>query len=445
MRRKARYGRGVRVLAIGFALALRCSAQTEAPDCAAALTALVDLPSRYARMQRADELAARREVSLDAWLAAARAFGSFVPETAGEARHRVDLAVGDAVESTDLHVYVPAAYHPTEPAPLVLVAHGTGGSGRGLTNSWRDVADRLGMIVLAPSEAGANVGYAFSDRERSAALAALRWARRRWNVDENRVFVSGISRGGHLAWDLALRFPDRFAGIVPMIGGPRLNPAQGQNNLRYLANVQALSIRDLQGSKDDPRLVFNVRYAFAKLKELGATDAELVEFPALGHGFDLSAVDWQAFFASARRSPVPMRAVRAFARKGEGRAYWLDVEAGDRTVTEDVALRVAEAEWKRLEGDDAAMRTFLDERTTACTARAEAIRLGGNRFEVTSEKVTRLRLLLSADMFDAAAPLRLTWNGKTSSRRVGPSKSILLREFAERFDRTFLPIAEARP
>ena len=68
------------------------------------------------------------------------------------------------------------------------------------------------------------------------------------------VFVTGISRGGHLTWDLALRHPDLWAGCIPMIGGPRITMQNGQNNLRYLDNVVHLPIRDLQGSGDHPLL-----------------------------------------------------------------------------------------------------------------------------------------------------------------------------------------------
>jgi predicted peptidase len=52
------------------------------------------------------------------------------------------------------------------------------------------------MLVLAPTEFGSNPGYGFTARERAAHLAALRWARRTFNVDENAIFVGGWSRGG---------------------------------------------------------------------------------------------------------------------------------------------------------------------------------------------------------------------------------------------------------
>src|SRR5436189_20252 len=82
------------------------------------------------------------------------------------------------------------------------------------------LATRAG--VIAPTEAGENAGYRFSARERASALAALRWARLRFDLDPDRVLVTGSSRGGHMSWDLALRHPGLFAAAAPMIGAPRM-------------------------------------------------------------------------------------------------------------------------------------------------------------------------------------------------------------------------------
>ena len=145
------------------------------------------------------------------------------------------------------------------------------------------MADELGMLVLAPSEPGPNEGYTFTERERQATLSALRWARLGYNVDENRIFASGVSRGGHLAWDLALRHPGLFAAIAPMIGGPRIMVDRGENNIRYLENAAHLPIRDLQGEQDDAVVVHDVKRAFALLAGWKAPDAKLVLFLSLIH------------------------------------------------------------------------------------------------------------------------------------------------------------------
>jgi hypothetical protein len=76
------------------------------------------------------------------------------------------------------------------------------------------------------------------------------------------------------------------------------------------------------------------------------------------------------------------------------------------------------------------------------TARLDVALDGPGRFTATTTLVQRFRLLLSRDLFDPASPVEVTTNGKTARYTATPSKLVLLREFVERFDRTFLPVAE---
>lgn len=411
-----------------------------APDDArAALAAAVDLEDPVARRNAANALAARKDVTLDAWLELARTFGACEPKAVGRGVHRASLRVLDKVEETDLHVYVPASYDPAKPAPLMLAFHGTGGSGDQAGPFWNEVADALGMLVLAPTEAGKNEGYAFSDRERAAALAALRWMRRRFDVDEDRVYAMGISRGGHLTWDLALRFPDRFAAIAPMIGSPRFNLTHGQNNLRFLENVVQLPIRDLQGSKDDPGVLANLHEAFAKLERWKAPDAKLVEFADLGHDFRFEAVDWKAWLGAAKRVAVPKRIVRAACEKTEASTSWLELTGLAKDAAEDLRPSVKDTVWNAM--DEKARRAWLEGEVEKHTARCEATWDAPGAFTVSSTLVTSFRLLLTRDLFDPAKPVVVTWNGKKVEKRARGDARVLLQRFVERFDRSFLPVA----
>jgi dienelactone hydrolase len=409
-------------------------------DLASELERLVDLPTPIARERAAADLAKRCASRVDELLATARAFGRFEQLATGQTTERVALHVGADVEETELAWLVPEGYDPAEPAPLLLAFHGTGGGGSQMLPMWHKVASECGLVVLAPTEAGPNSGYRFSERERLAALAALRHARRRINVDENRVFATGISRGGHLAWDLALRFPDVFAGVAPMIGSPRLAIQRGENNLRDVENVAHLSIRDLQGAQDDLALVASVELVFERLKALGARDAQLFLQPEHGHGFDMAAVDWAALFADARREPRPERVVRASARKGEGRAFWIEVEAYSPSVDEVFTPVITGLRWESLTDDE--QRRFLAREAEKRTSRLEAQRAATGPFNASSRGVDRWRLLLTADDFDPKRDVEISWNGDTLKKRVRPSAAVLLAEFAERFDRTFLPVAE---
>lgn len=405
------------------------------PEPATALARLVDLPTAAARRAEADALAAR-SIPLDQWVAACRAFGTFAAKEPGPSRQTVPLQVLGVAEPTELFLYVPKDA-PRGPRPLLLWGHGAGGSGAREYLPWQDLADRLGMYVLAGTEFGKEPGYGFSPRERQAQLAALRWARRQVDVDENAVFVGGASRGGHLTWDLALRWPDQFAGALPCIGGPRMQLGV-QNNLRFLENVVRLPIRDLQGAQDDPLLLVNLRLAFARLQKLGAKDAVLHEFADRGHAYDLAAIDWAAFFA-LRREPRPARVVRLAADLAEARAHWVVITAFDEKVALEFAPQVAPGAWDAL--DEAGRRALLLDRLVERTARLQVTDQGRGRFAAEGRGVKSFTLLLTAEMLGKEGAVEVRWQNKTVRKVAAPSAQVLLREFAERFDRTFLPVA----
>lgn len=407
-----------------------------APDLPAELTRLVDLPTARARRDAADALAKRSLAPIDAWLAACSSFGTFAPMAAGPTRHDVPLRVLDQIEQTEVFLYVPVGCDSKKPAPLLLWGHGAGGTGAREYLSWQAVADRVGMFVLAITEFDREPGYHFSPRERAAQLAALRWARRQVNVDENAIFVGGWSRGGHLAWDLMLRHPDLFAGAVPVVGGPRLEIGR-KNNLRYLENVAHLPILDLQGSLDDELLLANLRLAFARLHQFGSKQATLREFPDRGHDADLGVVDWPTFFGHRRQSRPP-RAVRLAAEPDETRAFWLQVTGTSQRAAPDIAPDVRVANFDRL--DPVRQREHLLDRYADYTARLSVEDKSQGRFVADGKWITSFALLLVPQQVGKDGSVEVRLQNKPVKKKVAPDLGVLLREFAERFDRTFLPV-----
>jgi dienelactone hydrolase len=400
------------------------------------LARAVDLPTAAARAEAAAELAKTAGVTLAQWTAACASFGTFAPLEPGPSRHDVELEVDGELCKLELFLYVPPGYDPAKPAPLLLWGHGAGGTGAREHLQWQAIADALGMLVLAPTSVDREPGYHFSPRERAAHLAALRWARRRVNVDENAVFAGGWSQGGHLTWDVILRHPDHFAGALPVVGGPRLEPGP-KCNLRYLENVAHLPIRDLQGSQDDERLLANLRLAFARLGKLGAKDAKLVEFADRGHDADLAAVDWRAFFA-VRRTPVPARVVRLAADPAETRAHWLELVGWSQRAAPGLVPDVA-AGYDTM--DDARQRAHVLDRYAEHTARVAIEHKGGGRFVADGKAVSAFALLLVGAQLGKDGAVEIRLKDKPVRKKAVPDAAVLLREFVERFDRTFLPVA----
>lgn len=400
------------------------------------LARAIDLPSVDERRSAADELARTSTATLAEWGAACASFGTFAPLAAGPAREQVPLRVLERIDRVEVFLYVPPGLDPARPAPLLLWGHGAGGTGAGQHGLWQAVADRIGLLVLAFTSTESAPGYHFSPRERATALAVLRWARRRANVDENAIFVGGWSQGGHLAWDLALRHPDLFAGAIPVVGGPRLELGP-KNNLRYLENVAQLPLHDLQGAQDDPLLLANLRLAFARLAKLGAKRAQLVEFADRGHDADLAAVDWPTFFAH-RRTPQPRRVVRVAADPAETRAHWLELTRFGANVAPDSAPSVR-AGFDTM--PEAEQRAHVLDRYATVTARLVAEDKGQGRFQCDGAHVNGFALLLTAAQLgkDGAVEVRLA--SKPLKKKAVAETAVLLREFVERFDRTFLPVA----
>ena len=129
------------------------------------------------------------------------------------------------VDGTQRHyqVFVPRAYDPTRAWPVVLFLHGglqdgTDGyqpTGDGIGSAIRRAADRFPAIVVFPQ---AREEQQWADDEADFALQTLDAAEREFNIDADRVYLTGLSRGGRGAYYIAYRHADRFAAVLVVCG-----------------------------------------------------------------------------------------------------------------------------------------------------------------------------------------------------------------------------------
>ena len=76
-----------------------------------------------------------------------------------------------------------------------------------------------------------------SDLEWDRVLAALAEAQRFYAVDPQRIYLCGPSMGGYGTWAMALKYPTRFAAIVPVASGWDFTNEYVPANLCDLKNV----------------------------------------------------------------------------------------------------------------------------------------------------------------------------------------------------------------
>ena len=118
-------------------------------------------------------------------------------------------------------------------APLVVVLHGCTQTGQGYASAagWLTLADRFGFAVLCPEQTRTNnfnlcfnwyePGDAARDGGEAASIAAMvKRAVTDHDLDERRVFVTGLSAGGAMTAVVLATWPELFAGGAVIAGLP---------------------------------------------------------------------------------------------------------------------------------------------------------------------------------------------------------------------------------
>lgn len=410
------------------------------PSAEAALLTAVRLPTEKSRAKAVTLLVKRRDITLEDWVQAMTDLNTTEETQPGTHVFRPELELDGKLVTTELVVFVPKSYEGGKATALLLLLHGSGGEGHGMISQWRDFADSNGYLLCAPTDPDSGAGYAFTKKERDSGMEALRWMRSHFFIDSNRVHLHGVSRGGHMAWDLASRYPDYFATMVPAIGGPTTIINGGRNNLRLVENLWNMPIRDLQGSQDDARLLRNLRKSFKRIEAAGNKDAELIEFADIGHSYRLDAVEWPEFFNGRTRNPLPETLLYRTARKNNPRVFWMQVTQLEKDKEEVFPIRVDGKEWDKW--DDTQRAEFIQSEADARTAEIRASRNADGALILNSSSVAKVDLLIPSQWISAKGKVEVKLAGKTKSLKATPSKKVLLSDFIERLDRSFLPIAK---
>lgn len=203
-------------------------------------------------------------------------------------------------------VYVPAAYTPTSRWPVVLFLHGGGERGDdgllqtevGLGSAVRRHAAQWPAIIVFPQ---GRKGFRWNARDAAVALEALRLTEEEFATDPDRVYLTGMSRGGVGSYYLAYRDPARFAAVLVACGRVRppdasesaVVPAEDGDPFAALARrLRGVPLWLYHGDADATITVEESRLLAAALRELGAP-FHYTELPGGDHNA------WDAMYRSA--------------------------------------------------------------------------------------------------------------------------------------------------
>lgn len=151
------------------------------------------------------------------------------------------------VDGSERHylLHVPSSHDDSQPVPLVLDFHGGGGnpSTQMRTSQFGALAEEKGFIVAYPYgtgkledkfltwNGGACCGYAVETQVDDVRFvrALVAEIEAQYNIDRKRIYATGLSNGGIMAFRLACDAADVFAAVAPVAGTlnyPRCNPSE---------------------------------------------------------------------------------------------------------------------------------------------------------------------------------------------------------------------------
>ncbi|WP_228237558.1 dienelactone hydrolase family protein [Allomuricauda sp. M10] len=181
-------------------------------------------------------------------------------------------------EDLKYYLYYPENYFssPTENFGLLLFLHGGGESGRDVKEIKETGPPRLlvegkqfPFLILAPQNPHEKKWW-----NTQAVMQLLDSVTDNNRVDKKRIYLTGLSRGGSAAWELATQYPEKFAALAVVCGMAPLPYAHWID--------KDLPIWVFHGDQDEVINVEESDQMVKKLKEMGY-QVQYTRYKGVGH------------------------------------------------------------------------------------------------------------------------------------------------------------------
>ena len=277
----------------------------------------------------------------------------------------------------------------------------------------------------------------WSDDQVASLRAILEDVKREYNVDENRVFLSGVSDGATGLYYIATHDTTPYAAFLPLNGYVLVlrSPELEIRSSIFLDNLRNKPFFVVNGGRDPLYPIRLVEGAIRYLSDGGVRISYLPQ-PDAGHDTEwwpAVKVPYESFVRTHPRVPLPDTLTWEVSEtRTWNRAHWLIVDSLGGTpadATDLPDLNLADG------------RRVFD---NAKSGRVDLAR-SGNTVTITSRGVREVTLLLSPERFDFDRKVTVIANGRTVfDARVEKSVATLRKWAARDNDRTMLFAAEIK-
>lgn len=173
-------------------------------------------------------------------------------------------------------LYLPTGYDKVDGKkwPLIVFLHGSGERGDDIEKvklhgppKMVETQRDFPFIVVSP-QAPANTNWNSTSLNRLLDEVIARLP-----VDVDRIYLTGLSRGGHGTWNMAADYPERFAAIAPVCGVGEVKKA---------CNLKDVPVWAFHGDKDAVVSLKDDADMVEAVKACGG-DVKFTVYPGVGH------------------------------------------------------------------------------------------------------------------------------------------------------------------
>jgi len=214
------------------------------------------------------------------------------------------------------YLFVPETIKASEPAPLIVLLHGSGRDGLSLVDKWKDLANKEGFVIAGPDAAGSE-GWSTTNDGPGVMYDLVETLKSKYPINSRRVYLFGHSAGAVYAIDLSMMESGYFAATAIHAGGWREKKEFDQINHARRKIPLAIWI----GTKDPYFPLQSVRATRDALVASGFT-VELTEMPGHDHWYydlapSINEAAWQ-FLKQYELPAAPQYEEYADARETSG-------------------------------------------------------------------------------------------------------------------------------
>ncbi len=261
-------------------------------------------------------------------------------------------------------------------------------------------------------------------------LRAVDVLKRKYNIDEAQIYLTGISDGGTGVYYIALKEPNVWSSYLPLNGSLAVlrNPQNGADGEMHGNNLVNAPLYVVNGENDQLYPVAQVEPHMAWLKRMGVT---LLFRPQAGaqHNTAWWPTERESFETFVHEHPRPAHPA----------ALSWETERVDR-FSRNRWLIINEIRTDQSRATELTDLGFFQH--TKRSGRVD-IRRNGNTFDAVVRDVAKFTLLLSPDAIDFDKPVVVTVNGRqVFGGAVKKDAAALMRWAARDNDRTALYGAE---